>query len=64
MKTPTKNLTYFVNWIAYDDITEPEYEREFDGLRSAIKFAIQQQEEGHHSVLVTDSDGYEACEIG
>lgn len=64
MKTLTKNLTYFVTWTAYDDVTEPEFEREFNGLRSAIKFAIQQKEEGNHCVLVTDSDGYEACEIG
>ncbi|BAQ92465.1 hypothetical protein [uncultured Mediterranean phage uvMED] len=59
-----KNLTYFVTWIAYDDVTEPEYEREFSTIREAMKFAISQQEEGNHCVEVSDSNGFELAEIG
>lgn len=61
--TVTKT-TYWVSWIAYDDVTEPEYEKEFEELRDAMKFAIQQQEEGNHCVEVSDSDGFELAVVG
>lgn len=59
-----KNITYFVTWTAYDDVTEPEYEREFSTIREAMKFAISQQEEGNHCVIVNDSNGHELVEVG
>jgi len=66
MKTPTKNnnLTYFVTWIPFDDVTEPEFIKEFPTIREAMKFAIAQQEEGNYCVEVNDSDGHELVTVG